>query len=662
MKSAMKRFLCLTLVVMMMVTAIPFAASAEGGIPVPVTVVDVDNSANAWDHTIEVPEGGYVTLDENLANGMIGGGYTYVGWYNGSRNVSGKPLSYEWLAQQSGYSLTLAVKAPAQNPDNGNQGGNDNGGSQVPPADDEQNNPPVQDPITVPVIVTDGVTQWNHSFVLAAGESVTLTPAFAQQWIGGSYSYDGWFKGNKSVEGNTLTYSWLAQQPAGYTLTLRVKAPQTTEPTTKPTDPPTEPSAPASQEVPVYVKVGEQKYSTGTVKTVTYNADGSVATVDGVSVNAFKASVTLNEAKALLIAADSSFAGKDFENLSVNVNKNSIVYVLTEKTPATTEPPVTEPVDSHTIRMHEYDGTVWEMNLVYDGRVYKTPNNMPNGKLISGKQFIEWNTNAYGYGKKVSAGSDATGITDLWAIYDFNRPTSDGMSKLTVYAWYYKDGIRQTKAIYAIDLPNSTNVYEWLINNRETIGNAVGTNFPYGEYQWYGSRLYYNVNGTTVVPADMQVAGNKSVYILLENRNPATVQLYVHKNPVSAPMIYDLPNLKDGDNVQRSSVASFLKSKGYNTTYMRGLYTADDWANICKYNSLAHTSERGSIYVNGYTQVHVVMNTTTPSSSSSSSSSSSGHSTNPKTGDTILSSIAALGFSASALAAAYYVSKKRTTR
>ena len=108
MKMVCKKLLSLVLVALMLVSAVPFQASAAGSVKVPVTVYINDEAVNT-SKTLTV-DGSGVVLDESLAMSMLKNteNRTFVKWMNGSGEVvTGKSLSSDWVASHSGYALSL---------------------------------------------------------------------------------------------------------------------------------------------------------------------------------------------------------------------------------------------------------------------------------------------------------------------------------------------------------------------------------------------------------------------------------------------------------------------------------------------------------------------------------------------------------------------------
>lgn len=116
MKMVCKKLLSLVLVALMLVSAVPFQASADevvapaaaGKVDVPVTVY-INNEPVNTSKTLNVDSTG-VVLDEALAMQMLRDteNREFVNWMNNSGEVvTNKTLDSNWLNTQSGYSLSL---------------------------------------------------------------------------------------------------------------------------------------------------------------------------------------------------------------------------------------------------------------------------------------------------------------------------------------------------------------------------------------------------------------------------------------------------------------------------------------------------------------------------------------------------------------------------
>lgn len=108
MKTVCKKLLCLMLVAMMLISAVPFAFAA-GEVTVKVSVTK-DGSVIADNKKIDLAEGESVTLTKDLAMSKINkpAGMEFESWTNSNGEiVTGNALPYEWVKDQVDYSLTI---------------------------------------------------------------------------------------------------------------------------------------------------------------------------------------------------------------------------------------------------------------------------------------------------------------------------------------------------------------------------------------------------------------------------------------------------------------------------------------------------------------------------------------------------------------------------
>jgi len=157
MKTVCKKLLCLMLVAMMLVSAVPFAFAAEEAIKVPVSVTMNGEVINSNKFLTVDAEG--VVLDEALAMSMIEKpqGRAFASWTNSNgKTVTGNALSYDWVKKQEGYSLTINLVSATNDDNNEDQAPDSvpstplepaipNGGNNRPGQDNDNNNRPGQD-------------------------------------------------------------------------------------------------------------------------------------------------------------------------------------------------------------------------------------------------------------------------------------------------------------------------------------------------------------------------------------------------------------------------------------------------------------------------------------------------------------------------------------
>lgn len=150
------------------------------------------------------------------------------------------------------------------------------------------------------------------------------------------------------------------------------------------------------------------------------------------------------------------------------------------------------------------------------------------------------------------------------------------------------------------------------------------------------------------------------------NKFPYKVYLHIYlNNKVDEPA--RTVNISDGiavdGVVSRAEVENVVKqyysAKNSDGIKYDGLYMArGNWVSNFATDSQKYDEITGIKDMRQESEVHINVMVTNANSKSSSNN----NSTNPKTGDSIVMTVSALGITASALAAAYYVSKKRMAR
>lgn len=127
-------------------------------------------------------------------------------------------------------------------------------------------------------------------------------------------------------------------------------------------------------------------------------------------------------------------------------------------------------------------------------------------------------------------------------------------------------------------------VLNWLNSKKDEIDGLVEDKYD-GVYTWNPKYFYDNDSNAKLTSQDLVTNGNKSVFIKVYA--PQTkVQLYIHVGKVTAsPVIKDMDGYRIGDTVTKTAVDTIVK-KYYSGSKMKieGLYTEDDWAELKKGN------------------------------------------------------------------------------
>ena len=287
-----------------------------------------------------------------------------------------------------------------------------------------------------------------------------------------------------------------------------------------------------------------------------------------------------------------------------------------------------------------------EMKVVCSGDIVTAP----TAELVSNYEFKGWYEGPNGYGRQFTSGSAwrAGDPTDWYAWYVYN-PNKDGMSTITVTARCYIDKIGNSYLdvpVLTQALPDNTNVFDWLQNNKNTtILSSVYNKVDTTKYEWK-NRYFYNHNGTEVLTEQTVFAdGPKAILIKLEekdNTTRANVQLYLHTSTTAANpfRILDMNGYTSGMNVTRNAAANLVKEY-YSYKNIGNLFTEADWNALQNGENVAG---RTSVYIsdNGTYKIHVVV------TNASSKSSSNADPNNPKTGDYITIAVGTMVMAAAA--------------
>lgn len=274
----------------------------------------------------------------------------------------------------------------------------------------------------------------------------------------------------------------------------------------------------------------------------------------------------------------------------------------------------------------------------------------PTADLISNYEFKGWYEGPNGSGRQFTSGSAwTTGMPTNWYAWYVYNPNKDGMSTITVTARCYIDKIGNSYLdvpVLTQALPDNTNVFDWLQNNKNTtILSSVYNKVDTTKYEWK-NRYFYNHNGTEVLTEQTVFAdGPKAILIKLEekdNTTRANVQLYLHTSTTAANpfRILDMNGYTSGMNVTRNAAANLVKEY-YSYKNIGNLFTEADWNALQNGENVAG---RTSVYIsdNGTYKIHVVV------TNASSKSSSNADPNNPKTGDYITIAVGTMVMAAAA--------------
>lgn len=210
MKTTMKKLLSFVLVAMLLVTAIPFQASAltansDGVVTVPVEVVN-QNGGHISNKDLQVKDTVYLNkaLAETLVNSWTN--RTYSGWQkaDGSAITDGQALTSGWLQESAGdsYSLKLVLNVTESTTATTYE----------------------ESPVQVPVYVYINGSKVNttKTLTLSSGETVELTNSLAMSMLNTTdgRTFVKWENNSgDNVTGKSLSYEWVNKQ-SGYYLNM----------------------------------------------------------------------------------------------------------------------------------------------------------------------------------------------------------------------------------------------------------------------------------------------------------------------------------------------------------------------------------------------------------------------------------------------------------
>ncbi len=249
-----------------------------------------------------------------------------------------------------------------------------------------------------------------------------------------------------------------------------------------------------------------------------------------------------------------------------------------------------------------------------------------------------------------------TGDATFDAVYE--KSTSN-THRVTVYGVIYRNGETTVLStpLAVTYASNKANLLSVLNNQKNEIQDTLkdmGKTAANG-YAWNGNTFYddEDLESKDVVDSADQVKKDGAYYVKVEYKGNDKVQLYIHTSKTMT--IKDTITLKTytpGESITKSAIKSAVKKAGWSYSNIK-TYGLQEWEKVVEEESSAAADEITSFTVeHGETEIHVYLY-------GASSSGSVNNSDNPKTGDTILMAVTAMGLSATALAAVYFFMKKR---
>ena len=316
--------------------------------------------------------------------------------------------------------------------------------------------------------------------------------------------------------------------------------------------------------------------------------------------------------------------------------------------------------------------------------------------------------NVVGTTEKVPANGVSAKVGDLltyawnsdWDnVYNFDHAWSEGKGDVgkndsvnagdTLYIMLKKDGNTSggstetpttpstTGNLSLVITANGAEVVKKTIQNftKDTVSNLIKKNLDADWTSKYGFNEVA-VNGVTYYRSDLEVnAADKTVNISLsrkyskDNSNKVYLHVYLNGDASTIAMTKDITGtyLMDDWSTDTTEILKYLKNNYYTAKdtseaiTIDGLYTNTNTngafpGNYYADNKVSRLDNIKDKLEDGYIHISVMLKNAKAKSSSTADSS------NPKTGDTIFVPVMVMGLTASALAAAYVIGKKRFAR
>lgn len=488
--------------------------------------------------------------------------------------------------------------------------------------------------IVVPVTVEYNGESYYRSFTVDVDADTVLSEDFAMNNSvlvndPSTKEFAGWFRGDEEVTGNTIRYSWLKETaPADYALTLKLNPKSDPAP-----DPEPEP-----EPAPTY---------TATLKATLDGHEVGSATRTGTSID-----LTEELAQSLYTGFDADkheFKGwADGLSGPQNLTADATFTAVFETIPAPT----------YSVTVNVYYNNRFKTTQVLTEKTSVTLNNALLEDVYA--DFDASEETAQWYRGAVGSTAIATGTTETLsanATYSVNiTPIVDvKYHNIKVYAVKYvgngttfvNQGVVSTPIFDSGNIEGTVNVLDYLESTEnwgviETNANKIGkirTNPTF----YTDSALTTRLKNETLTDA------SKVVYVRVDVEEVKNVLLYVHKGS----SVTNLTNLDPkvlhgyevGDYVEYADVQKIL---GSNVKFY-GLFTEERWGNL---NASIKDDQLPKIQVPaGGVEIHVWVYSGNVSNADT---------TNPKTGDYILTTaVSLMVISGLAAAAVYVVGKKR---
>ena len=514
---ASKKLLSLLLVVMLLVSAIPFQAFAAP-VDVPVTVMEGE-TALEMNLTLHVPDEG-VTLNRELGDSLLGASSEYetVCWRSAS---SGKDLPLTELltnatASAEGYSIKLVVRR-------------------------KEVVPTTPTTFTATLKATlDGheVGSSSRSGITEIELTENLAKSLYSDFDASRHVFKGWsggLSGKQTLTADaTFTAVFETIKPTGYKASIYVYVNGTIN-------------------LPVYEKTG--------VTSLTLNKDLYEEIVNAKKLGQVdEFTYTFYEGNAT--------SGTAVTNATYTLSADAVyTVVLTTKTADPVKKDVTFIVD----------GKQYAVTECTEGQ----KPSVPEDPYKANYTFQGWYSAENGQGTRLVSGQNWNNSMPTTYYAYFTSNLNPKYDTIRVFVKRYVGNVLKGTEELTIEdnkILRGESVLNWLNSKKDEIDGLVEDKYD-GVYTWNPKYFYDNDSNAKLTSQDLVTNGNKSVFIKVYAPQ-IKVQLYIHKDKVTAsPNIKDMDGYRIGDTVTKTAVDTIVK-KYYSGSKMviQGLYTEADWA------------------------------------------------------------------------------------
>lgn len=514
---ASKKLLSLLLVVMLLVSAIPFQAFAAP-VDVPVTVME-GGTALEMNLTLHVPDEG-VTLNRELGDSLLGASSEYetVCWRSAS---SGNDLPLTELltnatASAEGYSIKLVVRR-------------------------KEVVPTTPTTFTATLKATlDGheVGSSSRSGITEIELTENLAKSLYSSFDASRHVFKGWsggLSGKQTLTADaTFTAVFETIKPTGYKASIYVYVNGTIN-------------------LPVYEKTG--------VTSLTLNKDLYEEIVNAKKLGQVdEFTYTFYEGNAT--------SGTAVTNATYTLSADAVyTVVLTTKTADPVKKDVTFIVD----------GKQYAVTECTEGQ----KPSVPEDPYKANYTFQGWYSAENGQGTRLVSGQNWNNSMPTTYYAYFTSNLNPKYDTIRVFVKRYVGNVLKGTEELTIEnnkILRGESVLNWLNSKKDEIDGLVEDKYD-GVYTWNPKYFYDNDSNAKLTSQDLVTNGNKSVFIKV-NAPQNKVQLYIHVGKVTAtPVIKDMNGYRIGDTVTKAAVDTIVK-QSYSGSKMviQGLYTEADWA------------------------------------------------------------------------------------